>query len=148
MPKNRNPNQLSFDFSTPTKIELEKENLDYCLRLELSAQLKHWQNINNCDRWDLATALSKILNKDIGKNTIDSWTSPAREDHKFPLSYLPAICQILGSNDLLKFIAKYCECTILEGEEAEFAQLGQISRSIKFLQEKQKELRSKGVQDE
>ncbi|MCP4354922.1 MAG: hypothetical protein GY793_04680 [Proteobacteria bacterium] len=61
--KNKNPNQLSFDFSTPEKVELEKENLDYCFRMELSAQIRTYCKNNNCDRYDL---LKRILDETHG----------------------------------------------------------------------------------
>ena len=56
---------------------------------------------SDLDRYEIAAKMSRLLDVEITKAMIDSWTSESKEGHRFPMEYAAAFCMSTGSNRVL-----------------------------------------------
>ena len=99
------------------------------------------QCVKRCpfSRWQIAARMSELLNQDISKYMLDTWTAESKEYHRFPAEYLPAFCQAVGSVEPLKILAEKAGVFVLQGPEALRSEIRKLEEEIKRLQkEKQK----------
>jgi len=64
--------------------------------------------IKHCplSRWEIAGRMSALVNQEITKYMLDTWTAESKEYHRFPAEYMPAFCQAVGSYEPLRFLAE------------------------------------------
>lgn len=113
-------------------------NIDAQLRNLLSEGLK------GCtfSRWEVAAKMSELLDAEITKSMLDSWTAESKEGHRFPAGYLPAFCHVTGYIEPLRMIAEQVDCHLLESREALLADLGRIDEMERKLSQRKKEIRN------
>jgi hypothetical protein len=83
--------------------------------------------------------MSELLNQEISKYMLDTWTAESKEYHRFPAEYLPAFCATVGSVEPLQVLAEKAGVFVLQGPEALRSEIRRLEEEIKRLQkEKQK----------
>jgi len=83
--------------------------------------------------------MGELLNQDISKYMLDTWTAESKEYHRFPAEFLPAFCEAVGSFEPLGILAEKAGVFILPGRDALRAEIGKLEEEIKRLQkERQK----------
>jgi len=92
--------------------------------------------IKSCplSRWEIAGRMSALLNQEITKYMLDTWTAESKEYHRFPAEYMPAFCQAVGSYEPLRFLAEKAGVFVLPGHEALRAEIKKIEEEIRDLQ--------------
>lgn len=93
------------------------------LRAALSSALRQCP----FDRYEVASHMSRLLNRNISKDQVDAWTAESKDGHRIPAEYIPAFCQATGSVEPLRLLADVTDCFLLESEDALKAELGRIS---------------------
>jgi hypothetical protein len=141
------PNQLSlFDtvISTyydhivkPRQINIVNYNVSNQLRNLLSEGLKRCE----LSRWEVAARMSELMETEVTKTQLDSWTAESKEYHRFPAEYLPAFCRATGFVEPLRIMAELVGCYLLESTEALMADLGRINQVKRNLNLREKEIR-------
>jgi hypothetical protein len=90
------------------------------------------QALKNCplSRWQVAARMSELTGQDITKSMLDSWTSEAKEAHRFPAIFLPAFCEAVGCSEPLRMLGKLVGVFVLPGPEALRAEIQRIEEEI------------------
>lgn len=91
-------------------------------------------------RYEIAGKVSELLDEDVSKAMLDAYASPAREEHKVPLSRFLAIVAVTDRYDLLDRVVREIGAAVLVGEELNTARLGQIDRRIAMLRDERKRI--------
>ena len=118
--KKRFDNQYSlFDLIT----RLQEKSTDPgpgSLNIQYQLQAIICDCIKRCplSRWEIAGRMSALLNTEISKYMLDTWTAESKEYHRFPAEYLPAFCEAVGSYEPLRFLAEKAGVFVLPGPEA------------------------------
>lgn len=142
--KNSLDNQLSlFDIlknyqkQQSTKKPAGSFNIDTAFREAISEALKRCPR----SRWEVAGRMSELTGTDISKSMLDSWTSEAKESHRFPAIFLPAFCEASGCSEPLKILGRLVGVFVLPGPEALRAEIMKLEEEIgKKQQEKRKRM--------
>lgn len=107
------------------------------LRHTLNESIKRWGH----DRYELATGMSRLLDTDVTKTQIDSWTAESREGWRFPFEYAAAFEAVTGTHALSELLAAKRGCRLLVGDDAIYAELGRLEREEELLKARKRELR-------
>lgn len=92
-------------------------------------------------RWEVAGRMSELTGQEITKSMLDSWTSEAKENHRFPAIFLPAFCEAAGCSDPLKLLGRLVGVFVLPGPEALRAEIRKLEEEIERKQtEKRKRM--------
>jgi hypothetical protein len=105
-----NPDQLSL-------FDLIKQQHEERARMEpktgtLNITLQLQEVIDKCigqcpvSRDIIAGRMSELTGHTITRCMLDSWTSSAKQKHRFPAEFLPAFCTAVGSDEPLSFLAR------------------------------------------
>ncbi len=136
-----NPSQLTMDklFEVPAAPKLTPGSLQFNneLRNVLSAILKQSPK----SRYEIAARMSELLDEEISKNMIDSWTAESRRGWRFPFEFTAAFETACESYQLTELLAQKRGCKILVGEEVLLAELGKLESMEADLKERKKALK-------
>jgi|CXWL01.1.fsa_nt_gi Arc/MetJ-type ribon-helix-helix transcriptional regulator len=77
-------------------------------------------------RWEIASRLSELMARDIGKDSIDKWTAESAESHRFPAELLPAFCVVTRSAAPLAVLAGAAGLLVLGPEEQRFVEIARL----------------------
>ena len=114
----------------PATLSPGSLNIQYNLQGIVSECIKRC----SLSRWEIAGRMSALINQEITKYMLDTWTAESKEYHRFPAEYLPAFCQAVGSYEPLRFLAEKAGVFVLPGPEALRAEIKKIEEEIKDLQ--------------
>ena len=89
-------------------------DIDQEFRESVSQALKYSPN----SRYQIAATISEMIGADITKSMLDSWTSNAKEGHRFPAVFMPAFCLATGSTEPLKVLTRHVGVFVLPGADA------------------------------
>ena len=141
--KSIDTSQLSlFDALKSYQAQPEKKpagsfNIDTTFREAISEALKRCLR----SRWEVAGRMSELTGTDISKSMLDSWTSEAKENHRFPAIFLPAFCEAAGCSEPLKLLGRLVGVFVLPGPEALRAEIRKLEEEIERKQtEKRKRM--------
>ena len=109
------------------------------LRAALSAAIKR----SPLSRHLIAGKMSDLMDRDITKAMLDSWTADSKDAWKFPAEYIPAFCLATEDTSLLELICSECKCLIVKTEDQLRLELGNIVEQEIALRERKKHLQSK-----
>ena len=87
----------------------------------------------------IAAEMSVLLNEDISRAMLDAYSSPARTDHRVPMSRFFALIVVTDRQDLFRPLLRKIGISGILGEEIEVVRIGQLERTIA---EAQAELRN------
>jgi len=54
----------------------------------------------------IAGRMSELTGREITRAMLDSWTSSAKQKHRFPAEFLPAFCTAVSSDEPISFLAR------------------------------------------
>jgi len=109
-------------------------NISSQLRTELSEGLRK----SGLSRYEVAGRMSELIDIEITKSQLDSWTAESKEFHRFPAEYLPAFCAVTSHKEPMRLMARLIQCHLLESEEALLAELGRINQAKRDLARQEK----------
>lgn len=143
MKKTANPNQGSlFDLLRdlrPRGIEITEFSVDVLVRTTIAKAIKD----SNLSRVQIAAKMTELLDIEITKTMLDSWTAESREGlNRFPAAYLPVFCDIVGSIEPLRVLADLVGCVVVQGEDALLIELSKIESQKQKLAEKERAIRT------
>lgn len=70
-------------------------------------------------RADIATSMSRYLNRSISSTMLDKWASEASDEHRIPLDAFIALVDATGAKELLGFVPGMFNLTVIENEYAD-----------------------------
>ncbi len=77
-------------------------------------------------RYEIAARMSELMDVDISKHQLDSWTADSRDGWRFPLEYITAFESACNTYEITEYIANRRGCTLNVGVETLTAKLGQL----------------------
>ncbi len=101
-------------------------NIDRLFREAVSDSLRKCP----LSRYQVAARMSELLDVDITKTMLDSWTAESKEQHRFPALFLPAFCEAVGTAEPLKMLGSLVGLFIMPGPEALRAEIRRIDEEI------------------
>jgi len=133
--KKRNDDQYSL-FDLISRLQERSNPPGGSLNIQYQFQAVISDCIKGCtlSRWEIAGRMSALINQEISKYMLDTWTAESKEYHRFPAEYLPAFCQAVDSYEPLRFLAEKAGVFMLPGPEALRSEIKKIEEEIKKLQ--------------
>lgn len=139
MPKAKiHPDQLGFTFETPVAASGAAALAG--LEQRICSTVGTILNSDSRPREIIAAEMSILLAEEVSPRMLDAYSSPARADHKVPMSRFLALVAVTKRHDLLDPLMREIGAAVLVGEEVMTARLGQIDREIARLRDEQKKL--------
>jgi len=89
----------------------------------------------------IAAEMSDILGETVSKEMLDAYASPARTEHKVPMSRFWALLVVTGRQDMLDPLLREIGMAGLLGREVETARIGQLQREIEIRNEELRRLK-------
>ncbi len=114
-----------------------KYDWDKRLRSLISEALK----ASPYSRYEVAARMSELLGKSISKEQMDSWSAESKENHRFPLVYLPAFTVSTGDSRIMRELAELCNGHFIESEDALRLELGRIEEAKRELVKKERTIK-------
>lgn len=111
-----------------------KYDWDKRLRFLISEVLK----ATSLSRYEITARMSELLGKTVTKEMIDSWSAESKENHRFPLAYLPAFTLATGDTRILRELAELCNGHFIESEDALRLELGRVKEEKRALTKKER----------
>lgn len=142
MPKAKaHPDQMGFDFEAPAPKSgvAELAGLERRICETVGTILAS----DRRPREIIAAEISVLLDEDISRAMLDAYSSPARTEHRVPMSRFFALVVVTGRQDLLDPLVREIGAALLVGDEVKTARLGQIETMIKELQQERRDLNGK-----
>ena len=139
MPKAKaHPDQLGFTFNTPKPASGPAALAGLEQRICRAAATV--LNSDSRARAVIAAEMSELLDEPVSKEMLDAYASPARTEHKVPMSRFLALVAVTGRHDLLDPLVREIGAALLVGEEVLTARLGHLRRQIEQLRTEMKRL--------
>ncbi|MFV0642948.1 MAG: hypothetical protein ACK5NN_00355 [Sphingomonadaceae bacterium] len=133
------PDQMGFDFKAPAPAAgvaalagLERRICE-TVGVLLATDMR--------PREIIAAEMGLLLDEDISRAMLDAYSSPARADHRVPMSRFFALLAVTGRQDLLDPLLRQIGAALLVGDEVKTARLGQIETMIATLQQERRTLK-------
>jgi hypothetical protein len=90
----------------------------------------------------IAGKMSELVDKDITKAMIDSWTADSKDAWRFPAEYIPAFCIATEDVSILDILCNECSCLCIKTKDQINLELGQIAAQEIALRERKRKLLS------
>ena len=74
----------------------------------------------------IAAEVSELLDERVSKEMLDAYSSPARDDHRVPMSRFLALLRVTARLDLLDPLLREVGASLLIGEEIHTARIGHL----------------------
>ncbi len=144
--KNDDPNQLNLLDMLQQEETLISRPKDQPGALNMRAATRQalYESIKESvlDRYEIAAKMSMLLDQEITKAMIDSWTSESKEGHRFPMEYAAAFCMVTGHNKVLEVNCRPVGIFALAGPDAIRSELQRISEQKNEIASQEKELKA------
>ena len=142
MPKAKpHPGQYGFDFAAPLQARLPGALAG--LERQICEAVGTILNSAGRRREFIAAEMSILLGEEVSRFTLDSYASPAREDHRVNMSRFWALVQVTGRHDVLDQLLRPIGAGLLVGEEVHTARIGQLELMIAEMQRELKAVKNK-----
>jgi len=114
------PPEVTVDF----EAEITKGGtLDVKIARAVSHAMQECERTYGKNRKQIAQEMSEYLDQRVTKNMLNTYASPAREDHKITLERLIALVEVTGSHGLLGFVAGFSDFVVVPKRYAEIIEL-------------------------
>jgi hypothetical protein len=80
---------------------------------ELKAALARDLTQSRFPRDQVAARLTVLLGRSVTVAILDTWTAPSKDQHRFPLEYLPAWCEATEQLGALRSVVAACGCRLV-----------------------------------
>jgi hypothetical protein len=78
------------------------------------------------DRWEISANMSRLSGRDVSKNMVDAYCSPARTDHALPFWLAPILEQVCGGHCLTNWLVAKRGGRVAYGADALDAEIGKL----------------------
>jgi hypothetical protein len=86
-------------------------------------------------RHQIAGEMSHLLDEEISKAMIDSWTAESKSDRHIPAEYLPAFCRVTGNQEPIEVLNQKADLIALQGPEALRSEIHQMREEATRVQQ-------------
>lgn len=93
------------------------------------------------DRYDVAAAMSRLMDAEISKSMLDKYSSETSDEHNISVGRWWALIGATGRFDILRHFVRKLGCDLVVGEEVLTVELGHIQAQMEKLQERQRQLK-------
>lgn len=93
------------------------------------------------DRADVAARMTRLLGKEVSLSMLNAYTAESRDTHNISLERAVAFDAATEGYTLLRFFAEKRGCTVLVGDSALLAELGEIERMEAELAQQKKAIK-------
>lgn len=133
------PGQTGFDFEPRPAMASDGmlSGLDRQVASAVSRVLKD----DDRDRYDMAAAMSRILDADVSKSMLDKYASESSEEHNISAGRFLVLIAASGRYDVLEAVIRKIGCALVVGEEVLTVELGHVQAQIERLQERHRLLK-------
>lgn len=125
MTKRRDPLTKDLFEYQPPKVAVRYDegvtgrgSLDNQIARLISRALRDARDDGNT-RADIASSMSRYLNRSISTAMLDKWASEASDEHRIPLDAFIALVDATGAKELLGFVPGMFNLTVIENEYAD-----------------------------
>jgi len=133
-----------------SELELQEEDLrgkKLEANYDIAAQIRRWLSaaIKNSpmSRFEIAARVSELLDKEISKYQLDSWTAESKEGYHLPAEYVPALAAVLDDISLLRILAAPLGIQVLENKDLMWLEYGKLRQTEKMVRLRKKQLEKK-----
>lgn len=125
------PAQLGFTFEppVPARAEADLAGLDRVVAGTVALALKS----DGRSRFEIAGAVSALLDEEVSKAMLDAYASEGRETHNISAARLLAVIAVTERFDLLDALVRRIGAALLVGEELHAARLGHLRATRRAL---------------
>ncbi|MCW3836003.1 hypothetical protein ACFQ1E_08125 [Sphingomonas canadensis] len=136
MPKARaHPDQLGFDYAVPARPSAPGSLAGLERQInEMVATILATEMLEGRRREVIAAEMSVFLDEEVSRAMLDAYSSPARTEHKVPMSRALALVAVTGRLDLLDPVLRRIGGAVLDQNEVMTAQIGHLTRVIDHAQ--------------
>ena len=93
------------------------------LSVKIARAVSHAMQESGKSRAEIATQMSVYLDQNVTENMLNTYASPARDDHKITLERLIALVEVTDSHGLLGFVAGFSDFVVVPKRYAEIIEL-------------------------
>lgn len=93
------------------------------------------------DRYDVAAAMSRLLDADVSKSMLDKYASESSEEHNISAGRFLVLIAATRRYDILRALLRRIGCDLVEGEEVLTVELGHVQAQIERLQNRCRQLK-------
>jgi hypothetical protein len=128
------PDQIAFAFEPPKRAAGAAALAGLERRInKVVATILNTESVEGRSREVIAAEISVLLDEDVSRAMLDAYSSPARIEHRVPMSRFLALIAVTDRHDLLDSLMREIGAALLVGEEVHTAQLGHIDRQMAAL---------------
>nr|VFK20203.1 MAG: hypothetical protein BECKLFY1418C_GA0070996_10696 [Candidatus Kentron sp. LFY] len=109
--------------------------------LDVSRLVSEMMKRTGLDREEIARRATRLTGSNIGKSTMDGWTSMGRLDRNMPFCVVPALSSVCNSYKLAEWLAEKLGGRFLFGKEVLLAELGKAELEAASMQRKLDEIK-------
>ena len=133
------PDQVPFDFAAPAprRGRAALAGLEKRINETVGTML----NSDPRPREVIAAEVSVLLDEEVSAAMLNAYSSPARVEHRVPMSRCFAIAVVTARQDLLDPLVHEIGAALLVGAEVKTARLGQLQQTIAAAQKEMRELK-------
>tara|TARA_B100000678_G_scaffold61754_1_gene50065 strand:- start:1937 stop:2410 length:474 start_codon:yes stop_codon:yes gene_type:complete len=122
------PEQIAFAFDAPKPATLPASLAG--LEQRICRTVGSLLASDTRSREVIAAEMTVLLDEDVSRAMLDAYASPARTEHKVPMSRFFALVAVVNRLDLFDPLVREIGGALLEGPEALTAQVGHLTRVI------------------
>jgi len=129
------PGQFTIYEAIAATRSSEDQDYEWSMKVidELKAALNSAIKGCNLSRHQIAGKMSHLLNIEITKAVLDSWTAASKSDRHIPAEYLPAFCKATKSFKPMEVLCLKAGLFVLRGPEALKNELSELRENSKHL---------------
>ncbi|MES2987649.1 MAG: hypothetical protein V4808_07070 [Pseudomonadota bacterium] len=131
------PGQFAFTFDVPVAARAQADLAGLDREIAATVALILWE-ARPRTRFEIAGAVSELLDDDVTKSMLDKYASEGSEEHSISASRLFALVAVTDRHDLLDRLTRRIGAALLVGDEILTAEIGQIDRQIEQLRQRKK----------
>ncbi len=110
-------------------------DVDVRLRAWLSRAIARYSSRANKSRHVIAGELGELLNWEISKTMLDSWTAESHGINRIPALIVPAACALFGDFEGLRILCTPAMCQVLESDQAIYAEIAKQEAERKKIEQ-------------
>jgi len=133
----KRPDQLGFTFDPPQPAHEEADlaGLGRVVAAGVGRALREEPR----SRFEIASAMSRLLDEEVTKWMLDAYASEARDQHNISAERFFAFIAVTNRFDILDHVMRRIGAALLVGEEIALARAGHLRAQIEALKEELKE---------